>query len=74
MLGILLNHDECRELNYLLRKELDEMLLDLKDDRLENHIREAIGARYRTIFRMYARVASSRELSKYAVQTDRFKN
>jgi len=50
----------------MLRKELDEMLFDLSDKRLEAEIRDAISKRYRTVFRMYARIASPKELSKYA--------
>ena len=66
MIGILLNERECKELNYLLRKELDEMLLDLNDQRMGDEVRSAIDLRYKVIFRMYARLASSKELSKYA--------
>ncbi|MEB3103485.1 hypothetical protein [Ferviditalea candida] len=66
MLGMLYNDRECRELNYMLRKELDEMLLELNDSRIDGEIRKAIEMRYTVIFRMYARLASSKELSKYA--------
>lgn len=67
MLGILFTDKECRELGYLLRKELDEMLLDIRDRRLDGPVKEAITSRYKTIFRMYARIASPRELSRYAI-------
>ncbi len=66
MLGFMFNERECRELDYLLRKELDEMLFDLNDKRIEQAIKEAIESRYKVIFRMYARVASTKEISKYA--------
>ncbi|CAM3086244.1 hypothetical protein PASE110613_15990 [Paenibacillus sediminis] len=66
MLGMLFNDKECKELNYMLRKEMDEMLLDLMDHRLDQQIRIAIENRYRTVFRMYARFATPKELSKYA--------
>ncbi len=66
MLGILFNDKECKELDYMLRKELDEMLLDLSDRRIDSEIRKAMEYRYRVIFRMYARIASPKELSKYA--------
>ncbi|CAH0120690.1 MULTISPECIES: hypothetical protein [unclassified Paenibacillus] len=65
MLGMLLNDKERKELDYMLRKELDEMLLDLNDTRLESEIRQAIAVRYKTVFRMYARFASPKELSRY---------
>ena len=62
MLGILFNDKECKELDYVLRKELDEMLLDLNDSRLDGDIKTAIAKRYKVIFRMYARIASPKEL------------
>jgi hypothetical protein len=66
MIGLLLDERESKELDYILRKELDEMLLDLKDRRIDENIRRAIDARYKVIFRMFARLASPKELSKYA--------
>jgi hypothetical protein len=66
MIGLLLDERESRELDYILRKELDEMLIDLKDRRIDENIKKAIDARYRVIFRMYARFASPKDLSKYA--------
>lgn len=66
MLGFLFNERECRELDYVLRKELDEMLFDLNDKRIDADIKVAIESRYKVIFRMYARLASPREISKYA--------
>lgn len=49
----------------MLRKELDEMLLDLSDNRLDKEVRRAIANRYRTVFRMYARIATPKDLSRY---------
>lgn len=66
MLGFLFNERECRELDYVLRKELDEMLYDLSDKRMDNEIKGAIEARYKIVFRMYARLASPKDISKYA--------
>ena len=65
MLGFLFNQRECKELGYVLRKELDEMLFDLKDPRLDAEIKKAIESRYKIVFRMYARLASSKDLSRY---------
>lgn len=66
MLGFLFNERECRELDYVLRKELDEMLFDLNDKRIDADIKGAIESRYKIIFRMYARLASPKEISRYA--------
>lgn len=66
MIGFLFNDRECKELDYVLRKELDEMLFDLKDQRMNSEVKSAIESRYKVIFRMYARLASPKEISKYA--------
>ncbi|WP_438349005.1 hypothetical protein ACP8HI_26110 [Paenibacillus sp. FA6] len=66
MLGMLFNDRECKELDYVIRKELDEMLMDLDDKRLDQDIRQSIAKRYKVVFRMYARFAPQKELSKYA--------
>jgi hypothetical protein len=66
MLGFLFNDRECRELDFVLRKELDEMLFDLNDKRIDQEIKRAIETRYKVIFRMYARLASPKEILKYA--------
>ena len=35
MLGMMFTEKECKEFDYLLRKEMDEMLLDMSDRRLD---------------------------------------
>ncbi|MCF6095288.1 hypothetical protein L1765_15125 [Microaerobacter geothermalis] len=65
MLGFLFNEKECYELEYLLRKELEEMMLDLTDKRIDGVVRRAIEERYHIVFRMYARMAKPKELVKY---------
>ncbi|MBP1977676.1 hypothetical protein J2Z47_005958 [Cohnella thailandensis] len=67
MLGMMFTDKECKEFDYLLRKEMDEMLLDMSDRRLDGPVKEAISKRYKTIFRMYARIAPPRELSRYSL-------
>ena len=54
-------------MHYLLRKELDEILFDLKDRYLDNQLRNSIEARYQVIFRMYARIATNQELAHYVL-------
>jgi hypothetical protein len=66
MIGFLFNERECKELDYVLRKELDEMLFDLNDQRVDTQAKRAIEARYRIVFRMYTRLASTKDISKYA--------
>jgi hypothetical protein len=65
MLGMMLNAKETQEMEYLLKKELEELLLDLGDSRIDGVIKKAMEERYKIIFRMYSRFVSPRELSKY---------
>ncbi|MGZ9587271.1 hypothetical protein [Paenibacillus marinisediminis] len=65
MLGFMFNEQECKELSFMLRKELDEMLFDMSDQRLDLEVKQAISNRYRTVFRMYARIATPKDLSRY---------
>lgn len=66
MLGFLFNDRECKELDYMIRKELDEMLLDLGDKRIDGALKQAIEDRYYIVFKMFSRVGNTKELSKYA--------
>lgn len=66
MMGFLFNEKECQELQYLLRRELEELLLDLGDKRIDGMIRAAMEERYATVFKMYGRLVSPSELAKYA--------
>ena len=65
MLGILLNFKEVQEMEYLLKKELEELLLDLGDHRIDGLVKRAMEERYQVIFRMLGRFVTPKELSKY---------
>lgn len=65
MMGLLISSKECLELEYLIRRELEEMLLDLEDSRLDGLVRLAIEERYQMIYRLYARIAPPRDLIRY---------
>lgn len=65
MMGLLISSKECYELEYLIRRELEEMLLDLEDSRLDGLVRKAIEERYQMIFRLYSRIAPPKDLLRY---------
>lgn len=65
MMGFLFNQKECQEMEYMLRRELEELLLDLGDKRIDGVVRRAMEDRYSTVFKMYGRLVSPKELSKY---------
>jgi hypothetical protein len=65
MLGLLLSNKETVEMEYILKKELEELLLDLSDERIDSLVRRAMEERYQTIFKVYGRFVSPKELSRY---------
>lgn len=61
----MLSRKESQEMEYLIKKELEELLLDLGDERIDGLIRRAMEERYKIIFKMYARFVTPQELTKY---------
>ncbi|GAB2567593.1 hypothetical protein [Gracilibacillus alcaliphilus] len=65
MLGLLITENEQQELQYIIKRELEELLLDLEDQRIDKLVKQAMKERYKTIFHLYTRVASEEEIKKY---------
>lgn len=65
MLGLLINEMEHKEIEYLLRRELEELLLDLEDPRIDHLVKRAMKERYQGLFQLFRRVASEQECIKY---------
>lgn len=65
MLGIMLNLKEMKEMEYLLKREMEELLLDLEDSRIDHIVKRAMEERYQIIFRLFRRIAPPKECMKY---------
>ncbi|MFD2627652.1 hypothetical protein [Oceanobacillus kapialis] len=65
MLGLLINEMEQKEVEYLLRRELEELLLDLEDHRIDHMVKRSMRERYHLLFQLFRRVASEKEILKY---------
>ncbi|WP_163583453.1 hypothetical protein [Gracilibacillus saliphilus] len=65
MLGLLINDKEQSELQYVIKRELEELLLDLEDHRIDKMVKQAMRERYKVIFQLYTRIASEEEIKKY---------
>ncbi|MFB1052027.1 hypothetical protein [Paraliobacillus sp. JSM ZJ581] len=65
MLGMLINDVEKSEIEYLIKRELEELLLDMEDSRLDKLVRIAMLDRYKVLFKLFRRVASEEEIMKY---------
>ncbi|AUJ24252.1 hypothetical protein CAI16_17430 [Virgibacillus dokdonensis] len=65
MLGLLINNIEQRELEYLIRRELEELLMDLEDSRIDKIVKDSMRERYQMLFQLFRRVANEKECLKY---------
>lgn len=65
MLGILLKNQEKDEIIYLLKREMDEILFDLQDSRIESIVKDSMEDRYKTLFSLFKRIATQQECMKY---------
>ena len=69
MIGLLVNDMEVREIEYLLKRELEELLFDLGDHRIDYVVKDAMRKRYRILFNLFRRVASEQDCLKYMLIT-----
>lgn len=65
MLGVLINEMEVKELECLIKREMDEILFDMKDERINQLVKRAMSERYQILFSLFKRVASPKECLKY---------
>lgn len=65
MLGLMLSTKESQEMEYLLKRELEELLLDLSDSRIDGIVKRAMEERYQMIFKLYKRFTTQKEYIKY---------
>jgi hypothetical protein len=65
MIGVLLNGKEIKEIEYLLKREMDEILYDLTDDRIAFSLKKSMEERYKILFSLFTRVAPPTECMKY---------
>lgn len=65
MLGLLISQKEMKEIEYLLKREMEEILFDMEDSRIDHIVKRAMDERYQILFNLYRRVASPTECIKY---------
>ncbi|MBS4201640.1 hypothetical protein KHA93_18665 [Bacillus sp. FJAT-49732] len=71
MLGLLLNDRDKEEIIYLLKREMDEILFDLKDTRIESIVKLSMEDRYKTLFSLFKRLASKHECMRYVLPSSK---
>lgn len=65
MMGLLINSIEQEEISYLVKRELEELLLDLNDYRIDEVVKDAMQKRYIVLFKIFQRVATEEECLHY---------
>lgn len=67
-MGLLVNEREQREIEYVLKRELEELLMDLEDHRIDQKVKQAMVDRYHILFQLFRRVANEQECLKYLLK------
>ncbi|MUK90793.1 hypothetical protein GMD78_20790 [Ornithinibacillus sp. L9] len=65
MLGLMINDIEQKEMEYLVKRELDELLMDMDDHRIDHMVKRAMMERYKILFQLLRRVSNEKECMKY---------
>lgn len=66
MLGAVFTDKEIQEMEYILKREMEELLLDLEDERIMGIVKRSMQERYQIIFRLFCRFASNADRGRYA--------
>jgi len=72
MLGFIINDMERKEMEYVVKRELEEILMDLEDERIDDVVKEAMCDRYQVLFKLLQRVVSEQECLKYMLNTRKY--
>ncbi|PLT35293.1 hypothetical protein [Bacillus sp. V5-8f] len=65
MLGFVITDKEKQEIEYIVKRELDEILFDLNDERIDHIVKRAMEERYKILFNLFKRVASAKDCMIY---------
>jgi hypothetical protein len=65
MYGFIINEIEKKELEYLLKREMEELILDLRSRQIDHVVKRAMRERYQIIFKLFKRFADKSECLKY---------
>lgn len=63
MRGLLINEKERQELQYILKRELEEILLDYEDGRIDGTVKKTMEEKYQLVLSLYRRISSQTEFN-----------
>ncbi|WP_335872202.1 hypothetical protein [Bacillus sp. 2205SS5-2] len=67
MFGMMIREEEKKEVEYLLKREMDEIILDMEDERIDGIVKRAMQERYKILLALLKRVGSQSDVMKYIV-------
>ncbi|MBN8237387.1 hypothetical protein JF544_19400 [Halobacillus kuroshimensis] len=65
MHGLIINEQERREIEYLLKREMEEITFDMGDHRIDQGMKQAMEERYEVLFQIFRRFAAREECLQY---------
>ncbi|TFB14760.1 hypothetical protein E3U55_12750 [Filobacillus milosensis] len=65
MLGLMITEQEQKEIEYLLKREMDELLYDFNYQDMDKQVKEAIKERYSILFNIFRRMANHSSCLNY---------
>ncbi|MED1865482.1 hypothetical protein P4V41_18600 [Fictibacillus nanhaiensis] len=65
LVGMLLNHQELYEFEYILKKEMEELRYDLEDKKIDAIVKSVLEERYQTLYRLFCRFAKPSDCRRY---------
>ncbi|PXW86705.1 hypothetical protein DES38_1191 [Streptohalobacillus salinus] len=65
MLGLMVSEAEMEELKYLVRREMEEILFDSEDPRIDERIKETLQTRYQVLFQLLKRIGTEQDVMPY---------
>ncbi|TCP24203.1 hypothetical protein EV207_12676 [Scopulibacillus darangshiensis] len=65
MLGALFLDKEACEVEYLIKKELEELIFELNDERINHVVKRAMEERYQILFKILLRFTTQSDCLRY---------
>ncbi|WP_443140050.1 hypothetical protein [Piscibacillus sp. B03] len=65
LIGLLITEQEQKELEYLLKREMDELIFDFNYENIDHQVKDAIKDRYKLLFNIFKRMADHSTCIKY---------
>lgn len=73
MLGLIIDEKEKLELIYVIKRELEEILFDLEDERISNVLKKSMLERFNILISMLQRITVEKDWRYYCIEINNFK-